>query len=97
MKTVDLRELPGGPPIVDRRTGGRLHAAGVLRCMQAAGDPGEDLEYVSRTPGSSSSTCGRSRLPTNAFNHRMRPHLEAMGLGMPDRLEHLLVDKLGWD
>ena len=32
-----------------------------------------------------------------AFNHRMRPHLEAVGMGMPDRLEHLGVDKLGWD
>jgi hypothetical protein len=33
----------------------------------------------------------------DAFSHRMRPHLEAVGMGMPDRLEHLWVGKLGWD
>jgi len=27
----------------------------------------------------------------------MRPHLDAVGLGMPDRLEHLPIEKLGWD
>ena len=32
-----------------------------------------------------------------AFTHRMRPHLAAVGLGMPDRLEHLPIEKLGWD
>jgi hypothetical protein len=32
-----------------------------------------------------------------AFNHRMRPHLEAVGLAMPDQLEHLPIEKLGWD
>lgn len=32
-----------------------------------------------------------------AFAHRMRPHLEAVGIGMPDRHEHLPIEKLGWD
>jgi hypothetical protein len=32
-----------------------------------------------------------------AFTHRLRRHLDAVGLGMPDRLEHLNVSKLGWD
>jgi hypothetical protein len=32
-----------------------------------------------------------------AFNHRLRPHLEAVGMGVPDRIDHLWVDELGWD
>ena len=32
-----------------------------------------------------------------AFAHRMRPHLEAVGMGTPNHLEHLQVDRLGWD
>jgi hypothetical protein len=32
-----------------------------------------------------------------AFTHRLRPHLDAVGLAMPDRLEHLPIEKLGWD
>jgi hypothetical protein len=26
----------------------------------------------------------------------MGPHLEAVGMGMPDHLEHLWIEKLGW-
>ncbi|PZS25825.1 MAG: hypothetical protein DLM61_19375 [Pseudonocardiales bacterium] len=32
-----------------------------------------------------------------AFGRRMGPHLEAVGMGMPDHLEHLWIEKLGWD
>jgi hypothetical protein len=32
-----------------------------------------------------------------AFARRMRPHLEAVGMGRPDHHEHLRIDKLGWD
>jgi hypothetical protein len=32
-----------------------------------------------------------------AFGRRMGPHLEAVGMGSPDHLEHLWVGKLGWD
>lgn len=32
-----------------------------------------------------------------AFGRRMGPHLEAVGMGMPDHLEHLPIEKLGWD
>ena len=33
----------------------------------------------------------------NAFLHRLRPHLDAVGMAMPDRLEHLPIGQLGWD
>jgi hypothetical protein len=32
-----------------------------------------------------------------AFGRNMGPHLEAVGMGSPDHLEHLWVEKLGWD
>jgi hypothetical protein len=32
-----------------------------------------------------------------AFARRMGPHLEAVGIGMPDHHEHMPVEKLGWD
>jgi hypothetical protein len=32
-----------------------------------------------------------------AFGRRMEPHLEAVGMGGPDDLEHLWIEKLGWD
>jgi hypothetical protein len=32
-----------------------------------------------------------------AFGRRMGPHLEAVGMGMPDHLEHMWIEKLGWD
>ena len=32
-----------------------------------------------------------------AFGRRMGPHLEAAGMGKPDRHEHLRIEKLGWD
>jgi hypothetical protein len=32
-----------------------------------------------------------------AFGPRMRPHLEAVGIGSPDHHEHLRIEKLGWD
>jgi hypothetical protein len=32
-----------------------------------------------------------------AFGHRIRPHLDAVGLQRPDRLERLSIEKLGWD
>jgi hypothetical protein len=32
-----------------------------------------------------------------AFAHQMRPHLEAVGMGRPDRHEHLRIERLGWD
>ena len=32
-----------------------------------------------------------------AFGRNMGPHLEAVGLGDPDHLEHLWISKLGWD
>ena len=32
-----------------------------------------------------------------AFGRRMGPHLEAVGMGMPDHLEHLWIEKLCWD
>lgn len=32
-----------------------------------------------------------------AFGRRMRPHLEAVGMGMPDDHEHVRIEKLGWD
>jgi hypothetical protein len=32
-----------------------------------------------------------------AFGRRMEPHLEAAGMAGPDHLEHLWIDKLGWE
>ncbi|MFL5842106.1 MAG: hypothetical protein ACJ77Z_16775 [Thermoleophilaceae bacterium] len=32
-----------------------------------------------------------------AFGRRMEPHLTAVGMGSPDHLEHLSIEKLGWD
>lgn len=32
-----------------------------------------------------------------AFGHRMGPHLQAVGMGMPHDSEHLWIAKLGWD
>jgi hypothetical protein len=32
-----------------------------------------------------------------AFGHRMAPHLEAVGMGKPDRLERMRIERLGWD
>jgi len=32
-----------------------------------------------------------------AFGERMGPHLQAVGMGMPDHLEHLWIARLGWD
>lgn len=32
-----------------------------------------------------------------AFFARMRPHLEAAGVGRPDEHEHLTIVRLGWD
>jgi hypothetical protein len=32
-----------------------------------------------------------------AFGRNMGPHLEAVGMGTPDHLEHMWVGKLGWD
>jgi hypothetical protein len=32
-----------------------------------------------------------------AFGRHMGPHLEAVGMGQPDHLEHLWIEKLGWD
>ena len=32
-----------------------------------------------------------------AFGRRMGPYLEAVGMGMPDHLEHMWIEKLGWD
>jgi heme-degrading monooxygenase HmoA len=32
-----------------------------------------------------------------AFGHRMRPHLDAVGLPKPDELERLSIERLGWD
>ena len=32
-----------------------------------------------------------------AFGERMGPHLEAVGMGSPDHLEHMWIEKLGWD
>lgn len=32
-----------------------------------------------------------------AFGRRMGPHLKAVGMGRPDRHEHLRIAKLGWD
>jgi hypothetical protein len=31
------------------------------------------------------------------FAHRMGPHLESVGMGMPDQLERLRIGKLSWD
>lgn len=30
------------------------------------------------------------------FGHRMARHLEAVGLGRPDRVERMPIEKLGW-
>jgi hypothetical protein len=32
-----------------------------------------------------------------AFGHGLRPHLDAAGLGKPDQVERMPVEKLGWD
>ena len=32
-----------------------------------------------------------------AFGRAMEPHLAAVGLGGPDHLEHMWIEKLGWD
>ena len=32
-----------------------------------------------------------------AFGHPMGPHLEAVGMGMPDHIERLRIRKLGWN
>lgn len=32
-----------------------------------------------------------------AFGHGLGPHLEAVGLGKPDDLERMGIDKLDWD
>ncbi|MFL5867511.1 MAG: hypothetical protein ACJ766_10485 [Thermoleophilaceae bacterium] len=31
------------------------------------------------------------------FGRRMRPQLEAVGLGRPDQHEHMWIEKLGWE
>jgi hypothetical protein len=31
-----------------------------------------------------------------AFAHRLGPHLEAAGMGSPDHVERLPIDKFGW-
>jgi hypothetical protein len=31
-----------------------------------------------------------------AFGHGMAPHLDAVGMGKPDRLERMRIEKLGW-
>ncbi|MGH9230114.1 MAG: hypothetical protein ACRD07_15570 [Acidimicrobiales bacterium] len=42
-------------------------------------------------------TVWESQAAHMAFNHRMRPHLAAVGMGMPDRFDHRGIDELGWD
>jgi hypothetical protein len=32
-----------------------------------------------------------------AFGHQLRPHLAAVGMGGPDQLERMRIEKLGWD
>jgi hypothetical protein len=32
-----------------------------------------------------------------AFGQGIEPHIHAVGLGKPDRIERLRIDKLGWD
>jgi len=32
-----------------------------------------------------------------AFGAQMGPHLQAVGMGVPDHLEHLWIARLGWD
>ena len=32
-----------------------------------------------------------------AFGQRMGPHLQSVGMGMPDHLEHMWISQLGWD
>lgn len=33
----------------------------------------------------------------HAFGHPLGPHLEAVGMGRPDQLERMAVEKLGWE
>lgn len=32
-----------------------------------------------------------------AFGHGLRPHLEAVGMERPDRLDRMRIGRLGWD
>lgn len=32
-----------------------------------------------------------------AFGEQMGPHLQAVGMGRPDHIEHLKIARLGWD
>jgi hypothetical protein len=41
--------------------------------------------------------CWTTDADHRAFGRRMGPHLRAVGLGHPDKHEHLLIQKLGWD
>jgi hypothetical protein len=41
--------------------------------------------------------CWETYAAHNAFAHRLRPHLEAAGMGRPDHVERLPIEKLGWD
>ena len=69
---------------MDRRAGRRLQPARVLRRLQ----DGHGIVIVNGW---------ESEAAHQAFAHRMGPHLEAVGMGMPDHLEHLWIEKLGWD
>ena len=32
-----------------------------------------------------------------AFGQRLHPHIDAVGIGAPDRIERMRIEKLGWD
>jgi hypothetical protein len=41
--------------------------------------------------------CWQSAVAHRAFGQGLHPHIEAAGLGTPDRIERMRIRKLGWD
>jgi hypothetical protein len=39
----------------------------------------------------------RTAIAHRAFGHPLGPHLEAVGMGAPDRIERVRIARLGWD
>ena len=81
---IDAQGAGYGPPLFYAACELRQHLRGGPRAHQT----GTGIVIV---------TAWATEADHKAFTHRMRPHLDAVGLGMPDRLEHLPIERLGWD
>jgi hypothetical protein len=41
--------------------------------------------------------CWESAVAHRAFGQGIHPHIDAVGMGTPDRIERMRIEKLGWD